>query len=136
MRILGVVLIILGLLFCLSIVGAIIGVPLIILGIILAALGGRRKVVINNTVSVSNAAPLTKAESNRPPLSSSPVYSYDRRKWEALAKYDQDISAAVEKVRPLGSKWEDELAETYFQLQNKAYLGSIVAKILEEAQKN
>ena len=54
MRILGGVLIVLGLLFCLSVIGAIIGIPMIILGIVLAALGGRRT-LITNVVSVQTA---------------------------------------------------------------------------------
>jgi hypothetical protein len=54
MRILGVILILIGLLACLSIVGAILGVPMIIIGIVLVLLGGRRKIVITNVVNVAN----------------------------------------------------------------------------------
>ena len=55
MRILGGVLIVFGLLLSLSIVGAIVGVPLILVGIVLMVAGGRRRTVITNVVQVSTA---------------------------------------------------------------------------------
>jgi len=55
-RIFGCVLFILGFLISLSIVGAIFGVPMMGLGVLLMIFGGgRRKVVINNVVSVNSA---------------------------------------------------------------------------------
>lgn len=55
MRILGGALIVLGLLSCLTIVGIFWGVPMILVGAVLMALGGRRhKTVIHNVVTVSN----------------------------------------------------------------------------------
>jgi hypothetical protein len=55
MRIFGGVLFILGFLISLSIVGAIFGVPMMGLGVICMIFGGgRRKVVINNVVSVNS----------------------------------------------------------------------------------
>jgi hypothetical protein len=57
MRVLGGILIIVGLLFCLTVFGAVIGIPMIIIGIVLLAIGGRRKTVITNVVQVSNHGP-------------------------------------------------------------------------------
>ena len=57
MRILGAFLIILGLLLCLSIVGAVVGIPMIFIGLIVIVVGGRRKTVITNVVQVSNSIP-------------------------------------------------------------------------------
>ena len=55
MRIFGGILFILGFLISLSIVGAIFGVPMMGLGVLLMIFGGgRRKVVINNVVSVNS----------------------------------------------------------------------------------
>jgi hypothetical protein len=55
MRIFGGVLFILGFLISLSIVGAIIGVPMMGVGVLLMIFGGgRRKVVINNVISVNS----------------------------------------------------------------------------------
>jgi uncharacterized protein DUF5362 len=54
MRILGVIFILVGLVLCLTIVGAIFGGLLIIIGIVLVAVGGRRKTVITNVINVAN----------------------------------------------------------------------------------
>ena len=54
---LGVVLIVIGLIFCLTIIGAIIGIPMILAGASLCFWGAvlGRKTVIQNVVTVSNA---------------------------------------------------------------------------------
>lgn len=56
----------------------------------------------------------------------------DARKFEALAKYDDDVRAAVETIAPLGDKWVNELAGAYFSLGPK-YLPNIVARIKADA---
>ncbi len=58
---------------------------------------------------------------------------YDHAKWAALVKYDEDIAAAENIIRPLGQRWVDELARSYLALGDKAYLKKIVAKIQEAA---
>jgi hypothetical protein len=55
-RIGGLILILFGFLFCLSIIGAFIGIPMIIVGLVLLVVGGRRKTIITNVVQVSNTA--------------------------------------------------------------------------------
>jgi predicted lipid-binding transport protein (Tim44 family) len=57
MVVLGVILIIIGLLFTLTIIGWFIGVPLMIIGAICCVAGNRRNTVIHNTVTYSNTAP-------------------------------------------------------------------------------
>ncbi len=54
LRIIGGTLVLFGLLLCFSIIGAFIGIPMMIVGAILCAVGGRRKTVITNVVQVSN----------------------------------------------------------------------------------
>ena len=56
MRVFGIVLIILGFLISLSIVGAIIGIPMMIIGLICGLAGGRRRTVITNVVQVTHGA--------------------------------------------------------------------------------
>jgi hypothetical protein len=56
MRVFGIVLIVLGFLISLSIVGAIIGVPMMIIGLICVLAGGRHKTTITNVVQVSHGA--------------------------------------------------------------------------------
>ena len=57
MRIVGAVFLVLGLLFSLSIIGAFIGVPMMLIGLVMLIAGGRRKTVITNVVQVSNTVP-------------------------------------------------------------------------------
>jgi hypothetical protein len=57
MRIAGAIFIVLGLLLSLSLFGAVVGIPLILIGIVMAIVGGRRKTIITNVVQVSNHAP-------------------------------------------------------------------------------
>ncbi len=59
--------------------------------------------------------------------------SFDRTKWQALIRFDDEISAAAAVVRRLGGRWEDELARTYLQLNDKSYLELIVKKLLDDA---
>jgi hypothetical protein len=59
--------------------------------------------------------------------------TYDQAKWNALLKYDADVAAAVEKIRPLGEHWLDEFASSYLALNDKSYLSRIVHKIIEDA---
>ena len=54
MRIVGIILVIFGLLISLSIVGAIIGGPMVLIGLVMIMAGGRRKTIITNVVQVSN----------------------------------------------------------------------------------
>ena len=60
---------------------------------------------------------------------------YDRRKWDALVKYDQDIAASAAIVAKFGQHWLDELAASYLALNDKAYLLNIERKITEGAMR-
>jgi hypothetical protein len=53
-RVIGGLLIIFGFLISLSIVGAIFGIPMILIGFVLVLVGGRHKTTITNVVQVSN----------------------------------------------------------------------------------
>ena len=57
-------------------------------------------------------------------------------RWAALLRFDEEISAAADLLRPYGDKWVEELDRAYFALdQNKQRLPSIVRKLVEEAEK-
>ena len=60
--------------------------------------------------------------------------NFDHAKWDALLKYDKEISAIAEKLRPLGQKWLDEFASSYLALNDKTYLPEIEKKIFAAAQ--
>ena len=54
MRIVGAIFILLGFLISLSIIGAVIGIPMMFIGLVMVIFGGRRKTVITNVIQVSN----------------------------------------------------------------------------------
>jgi hypothetical protein len=56
LRIVGIIFVFLGIILCITIIGAGIGVILIFLGLIMIAFGGRRKTVINNVIQVTNTS--------------------------------------------------------------------------------
>jgi hypothetical protein len=60
---------------------------------------------------------------------------YDVKKWEALVKYDEDISLVAQKLAPYGQQWIDEFARAYLALNDKRYIVHIVKKIVAEANK-
>ena len=52
---------------------------------------------------------------------------------EILFMLSNLISESAERMRRLGQKWEDALAEAYLQMNDKTYLDRIVAGIEAEA---
>ncbi len=69
MVIVGIVFIILGFLISLTIVGAIIGIPLMMLGVLFCVLGAfRRRTVINNVITVAGPSPAPPQYYPRQPL--------------------------------------------------------------------
>ena len=179
MRILGAVLIVSGLIACLTIIGIPFGIFLIIVGIVCVAVGGHRRTVITNVVQVSNTPglqqaqipldvdePLRRMRTIEPPLyDARPLererptplsarrfepqiidppaeeatrnpYAYDRKKWDALVQYDEDIGRVAKALQPYGEKYIDQFASAYLALNDKEYLPVIVKKILETAKQD
>jgi len=54
MRIVGVIFVLIGFVLCLTIVGFFFGLLLILVGLVMIVMGGRRKVIITNVVNVAN----------------------------------------------------------------------------------
>jgi hypothetical protein len=152
MRLLGTVFILLGLVFCATIAGAAVGILMILVGAVLVGAGRKRKMVINNSVTVVNNLPegliyqsnykpqrREPVEDVRlPPIITStaiaaPVDAYDKRKWQSLVRYDDDLCAAVDAVRGFGPIWEDELAVEYLSINDKTYLPKIIERIVSNA---
>jgi hypothetical protein len=67
----------------------------------------------------------TAAQSTRP---------YDREKWAALLKYDDEIASAAGRISHLGQRWIDELAHAYLTLNDKQYLRKIEEKVYADAR--
>jgi len=49
MRVLGAIMMVFGFIFCLTLVGAVIGIPMMLIGMVLLLAGGRRTVIVNVT---------------------------------------------------------------------------------------
>lgn len=164
MRIVGVFFILVGLLLCLTFFGAVVGIPLILVGCVMVVMGGR-KTVITNVVNVSNAPGASlpdqmsatmqalpkEARAELEPPSFSPKLvipskvevgqvvqpsepAYDSAKWKALVEFDAEIEAAVKKVEAYGQKYVDQLAAAYLALNDKQYLTPVTEKIISRAQ--
>lgn len=166
MRVFGALLVAFGFLISLSIVGAIIGIPMILIGIVCLIAGGRRKTIITNVVNVNTPEPRPQPEDwgpverdhlyrrNEPKLiDATPVRpaprvadpkptatlnakGYDEEKWAAVCQYDDDIRRVAAALQPYGDKYVDELARAYLTLNDKQYLPMIVQKIIEMAKRN
>ena len=110
------------------------GINIITIGpLILNSLGGVFALLNGSEDSIANAAAKHNSPSPtvaRPAAASS---GYDTEKWKALLRFDNDIRAAADEVMPLGQKRYDELARSYLALGDKAYLGSIVQQLKNEA---
>ena len=63
-----------------------------------------------------------------------PGAPYDKQKWAALVKYDDEIAIVANRIRPLRKEWEDELARAYLALNDKSYLARIEEKIRADAR--
>jgi hypothetical protein len=159
MRIFGVILIIVGLLVCLTIIGIPFGLFLIFVGVLLVIFGSRRRTVITNVVQVSTTPShqsLTmESDSNghhvispprQPPIidiaprrqpariPSSGTDDYDHAKWDALVTYDDDIAQVEKRLKVLGQQWVDKFAKAYLAINDKSYIPIILNKIVAEVR--
>jgi hypothetical protein len=58
-------------------------------------------------------------------------------RWNALLRYDDEIRAAAEQLRPFGDTWVDELSQAYFALhEDRKYLPNIVSRLVEKAERD
>jgi hypothetical protein len=58
-------------------------------------------------------------------------------RWKALARYDNEVRAAVEQLKPFGESLVNEIAQAYFALnEDKQYLPSIVRNLIKDAERN
>jgi hypothetical protein len=56
-------------------------------------------------------------------------------RWQALVRYDNEISAAAEKLRPYGESWVDKLGQEFFALkEDRRYLDNIVQTLIDDAK--
>ena len=55
---------------------------------------------------------------------------FDRAKWDALLRCDDDLKSVADKLAPFGRRWVDEFASDYLAINDKAYLPSIMQKLI------
>ena len=154
MRILGWLLLLGGLLLCVSVVWAAPGFFCMGLGLIFLQIAEQ-----NRRRAKSAASPYDqsgpRAERARIPEAALAVippetdedaeagrdnltgpYSYDRREWRALLRSDADILRLAKILESYGQKYVDEFAAAYLAVNDKDYLPMILQKIIASARRD
>lgn len=129
MKALGIILIVIGVPL---LIVPIIGIPLIIIGfiVILSSLGSA-----NAEKTAEATAKVLASHVNLQPVAEKAEYNADREKWNALIRYDDEISKAVEDLEPFGAAAIDRLRVVYSALNDKSKLDKIVADIKSDFQR-
>jgi hypothetical protein len=56
-------------------------------------------------------------------------------RWDALVRYDDEIRAAAEQLRPYGNYWVAKLGDAFFELdQDRRYLPNMIVSLTEDAK--
>jgi hypothetical protein len=154
MRILGWLLLVGGLLLCVSIVWAAPGFFCMGLGLIFLQIAERKRRKAKTAASLSDQSE-PQAEQAQIPESTRAVvppetegdagagrenvtgpYSYDRREWRALLSSDADISRLANVLESYGQKYVDEFAAAFLAVNDKDYLPAILQKIVASASRD
>src|SRR5882724_5881735 len=154
MRILGWLLLVGGLLLCVSVLWAAPGFFCMGLGSIFLQIAERKRRRAESTASASDQsdpqaeqAPIPDATWTRlPPQidedagagreNVTGLYSYDRQEWRALLSSDADILRLAKVLEPYGQKYLDEFAAAYLALNDKDYLPMILRQIIASARRD
>jgi hypothetical protein len=76
-----------------------------------------------------------KAHVDDNPHNTEPLEDNVTARWEALVRYDDEIRAAAERLRPFGEAWVSELGKAFFTLnEERKYLPNIVSRLMAEAE--
>jgi hypothetical protein len=152
MRILGWLLLVGGLLLCVSILWAAPGFFCMGLGLIFLQTAERKRRKAKSAASPSDQSE-PQAEQAQIPESTRAVvppeterdagaglvtrpYSYDRREWRALVNSDADISRLANVLESYGQKYVDEFAAAYLAVNDKDYLPAILQRIVASASRD
>ncbi len=154
MRILGWLLLVGGLLLCLSILWAAPGFFCMGLGLIFLQIAERKRRKAKSAAwssdpsepqaeqaQIPDAAwavvpPETEEDAGAGRENVTGPYSYDRQEWRALLGSDADISRVAKVLECYGQKYVDGFAAAYLALNDKDYLPAILRKIVASASRD
>jgi hypothetical protein len=154
MRILGWLLLVGGLLLCVSILWAAPGFFCMGLGLIFLQIAERKRRRAESAASPSDQSepqaeqaqipeatwavvpPETEEDAGAGRENVTGLYSYDRQEWRALLSSDADISRLAKVLESYGQKYVDEFAAAYLALNDKDYLPAILRKIIASASRD
>ena len=152
MRILGWLLLVGGLLLCVSIVWAAPGFFCMGIGLIFLQIAERKRRRAKSAASPPDRSepqlePAAIPEAARalvPPNAdaragrdnATGLHSYDTQKWRALLGSDGDISRLAKTLEPYGQKYVDEFAAAFLAVNDKEYLPMILRQIIASARRD
>jgi hypothetical protein len=154
MRILGWLLLVGGLLLCVSILWAAPGFFCMGLGLIFLQIAERKRRGTESIASPSDQSEPPAEQTQIPEASWAVVppeteedagaghenvmglHSYDRQEWHALLSSDADISRLAKVLESYGQKYVDEFAAAYMAVNDKDYLPAILRKIVAGASRD
>jgi hypothetical protein len=152
MRVAGWVLLVGGVLLCVSILSAALGFLFMGFGLLFLQIAEQK----DKTPATSDASRSGQSEPEReppPPRALAPSQAeegrevvdreralypnhYDRERWRLLLRNDADISRLVTALAPYGQKYVDELAAAYLALNDKDHLPMILREIIASARRD
>jgi hypothetical protein len=154
MRILGWLLLVGGLLLCVSILWAAPGFFCMGLGLIFLQIAERKRRKAKSAAWSSDQSepqaeqaqipeatwavvpPETEEDAGAGRENVTGPYSYDRQEWRALLSSDADISRLAKVLESYGQKYVDEFAAAYLALNDKDYLPAILRNIVASASRD
>ena len=154
MRILGWLLLVGGLLLCVSILWAAPGFFCMGLGLIFLQIAERKRRKAKSAAWSSDQSepqaeeaqipeatwavvpPETEEDAGAGRENVTGLHSYDRQEWRALLSSDADISRLAKVLVSYGQKYVDEFAAAYLALNDKDYLPAILRNIVASASRD
>jgi hypothetical protein len=154
MRILGWLLLVGGLLLCVSILWAAPGFFCMGVGLIFLQIAEQKRRRAKSAASPSDQSepqvepapvpeatralvpPIVDEDAGAGPESATGLHSYDKQRWRALLSSDADISRLAKTMESYGQKYVDEFAAAYLALNDKDYLPMILRKIIASARRD
>ena len=140
---LGLLLLIVGFVLCLSIAWAALGFFMMGIGLLCMLIAEERKkrvLKVPGPFADQSDHDLFAIPINTravPIFSKSPINpSFDRHEWETLVEHDLDLARLVDVLTPYGKKYVDQLAQMYLAESDKTLLPVIIGKIVETAARD